>query len=399
MTLHLQIGGSNIGRILVCRASALASRETPVMPENPYAKEGTIAHKLLERALNERLKDVDFLVDVDPDVTQDMAFGVKVALEYVRERQQEGALLVTESFVELPGYSGIAGGTSDIRLYYPSGLLEIVDFKYGFDPVEADCAQNKFYAICAMGDYITHARLSIIQPRAFHADGPVRSVEVSDISLAGFRDEVVDAIEEARAEFAPFSPKPGACHNCPRAAACPALENAALAVPSLRNVREIARGQVVLPSPSGLGADRLAYIMQMAPLLRDWLKDVEEHAYARAMSGDEVPGYKLVKANNRREYPSDKTDTEIAEKLSEISNKPPSEFFRKGLIPITQAQALIAQSLEELGAPAKGRNKQAMEMMAFIVDRNRGDKITLVPNSDNRAAVTRQVMSGFTFKG
>lgn len=391
---HLRYGGSNIGRVMLCRASAKLSEQAPVLPPDQWAREGTAAHKLLERAIKEGLADVSFLIGLDDTITEDMANGVNMALEAVRdafELASVAPVVIPETFVRFPGFEPIAGGTVDIQLVSMSkdDPDEIIDFKYGFDPVEADAPQLLYYAVSAYG-VENPVRCTVVQPRAFHADGPVRSVDVDAARLRAFYQAAASAIEEAEADLAPFNPSPKACHHCPAAMMCPALEAEALSLPALRNVRELARqGRQALPAPETLGLDRAAYVMQMRPMLIHWLDAVEEYAFAEAMSGAVIPGFKLAESNRKRTWPDDRTTFQTAQVLAHASGLPADEFMRQGLVTITDAQKKVSDALRDTGVKEKQAKKLAKDVLAFIVERKRSDQLTLVPQDDPRPAVNR----------
>ena len=404
MAQHLRYGGSSIGRVMLCRASATLSEKAPKSSPGPYAEEGTIAHSLLERALKDGLSDVSFLVGVDEEVTQDMAEAVNVALEYIAERACYGlanTTIVPEQFVRFPGYEAIAGGTADVQLIlWEEDAFEIIDFKYGFDPVEADAPQLMFYAVAAFG-MDTDVRCTVIQPRAFHEDGPVRSVDVTAARLRAFYDEAANAIDEAEAELPPYAPSIKACHYCPAAAMCPALEAEALSLPAARNLRELARTGCRLPAPSDMDMERVTSILRMRPLIEEWLNAVQHYAYDQAMAGASVPGYKLVEVRKNRSWPADKTVAQVASILADTSGLPLTDFIRDDLLPITKAQEKVAASLVDTGVPKRDAKKLAKDVLAFIVERKKSASLTLASADDKRPGVNRAArdFEGVTFNG
>lgn len=402
MAQHLRYGGSSIGRVMLCRASASLSETAPVLSATEYSSEGTMAHALLERAIKEGMKDVSFLIGLDEDITEDAAEAVNIALEYIEERKATGEVtVVPEQFVSFPGYSGIAGGTADVQLIrWDDETYEIIDFKYGFDPVEADAAQLKFYAVAAFG-VSSDVRCTVIQPRAFHEDGPVRSVVVSSQELAAFYRDASRAIDEAEAELPPYSPSVQACHYCPAATICPALEAQALSLPAARNVRELARSGCKLPAPSDLGMERVTAILRMRPLLEEWLKAVEHYAYDQAMAGAQIPGFKLVEVRKNRSWPADRTVGQVAKMLSDASGLPVTDFIRDDLLPITKAQEKVAASLVDTGVPKRDAKKLAKDVLAFIVERKKSASLTLASADDKRPGVNRAArdFEGVTFNG
>lgn len=404
MAQHLRYGGSSIGRVMLCRASATLSEKAPKSSPGPYAEEGTIAHSLLERALKDNLSDVSFLVGVDEEVTQDMAEAVNVALEYIAERACYGlanTTIVPEQFVRFPGYEAIAGGTADVQIiFWEEDAYEVIDFKYGFDPVEADAPQLLFYAVAAFGMDV-NVRCTVIQPRAFHENGPIRSKDVTATELQAFYAEAANAIEEAEADMPPYKPSVKACHYCPAATICPALEADALSVPEARNVRELARAGCRLPPPAELGMEKIVSVLRMRPLLEEWLDAIAHYAYDKAMAGAVVPGYKLVEVRKNRSWPADRTVEQVADALSKASGLPAKEFIRDDLLPVTKAQEKVAEALVETGVPKRDAKRTAKDVLAFIVERKQSNSLTLVTVDDKRPGVNRAArdFKGVTFNG
>lgn len=392
-SLHYRYGGSSIGAVLLCRARGKAAEFAgPDIKEKGYAEQGTVAHSLLERAITKDLRDVYFLVGLGEegeDIDEDMARNVKIAIDYVKDATDKGAMLIAESLLPFPSFPDIAGGTADIRLYYPDGTVEIVDFKYGFDPVEADCAQNKFYAVCATGDYPRDVVLTIIQPRAFHADGPIRSTPASKQELIDFRKQVEIAILEAEADNAPHSPSAEACRYCPKAGVCAALEQASLEVMGLSNVRNLAKGKGVLPKPDTLSIDRLSQILAAEGMVKEWLRAVERRAFAEAMNGENIGGHKLVHKKPARSFPQDVPPQEVAQRLAEMCGAAPETFLATKVVSLAEAETQMARHMEILEGSSRGLKKRAVDRVNMVVVRAKDSKLTLVPMSDRREAVSR----------
>lgn len=388
MAHHLRYGGSTIGRAMVCLASAKLAEKAPALSSTKYAEEGTLAHLLLERAIDEGWDSTDHMAGID-GFTEDMVEGANLALEYIKSRKGPDTIVLSETAVTLEEYPDIAGGTADVQIIdIMRDEYEVIDYKFGFRPVEADSPQLMFYALCAFRTYAP-VRLTVIQPRAFHEDGPVRSVVVTPQQLTEFRDKVLRTIEQAETDIPVYRPDAKACLNCPAATICPALEAEALSMPEARNIRELARMGNKLPEPAHMGADRVAKILSMKPLLEEWLKAAAHWAYDQAMSGQRIPGFKLVEVKKRRTWPEDKTMEDTARHLSEVSGADADSFLCQKLLPVTKAQEVISQHLIASGETQRKAKKLAKDLVALTVERKASDELTLVPENDKRPAVNR----------
>lgn len=392
-TQHFPFGGSNIGRRILCAASMGVEAKAPKEPPSVYAEEGTVAHEVLEAAILRGDTNVDHLLGVGEGVTRDMVYGVRIALEYVKQREAEtGEKAQAEQAVMWPG-SDIAGGTADIC--FPTHR-EIADFKFGFDQVEADAPQLLFYAVCRYG-VSTPVTCTIIQPRGFHPDGPVRSVTVSAERLAAFKAEVDEAIARGTADAAPYAPSIEACRRCKGVAVCPALADHAKSMPTLRNV--VSGAAQSFPSPSEMTADELGFVLGRMDMAEKWFDAVRTYAYTKAMEGTAIPGRKLVAGNTKRSWPNDKSVSQVAAELAEMGGLTATDFVRDGLISLTDAEKKLTDAFAEVGVAAKDAKRIVKDRLAFLVDREKSDKLTLVSTDDKRQAVNRAArdFAGITF--
>lgn len=100
---------------------------------------------------------------------------------------------VVETKLAAPSIHENLWGTCDCYVYdSKSGVITVYDFKYGFGPVEVyENYQLISYAAAVLytlgidggGDQHTRVEMVIVQPRAYHSDGPIRrwAVRASDL--------------------------------------------------------------------------------------------------------------------------------------------------------------------------------------------------------------------------
>ena len=345
-----------------------------------YAEEGTRAHEVLETIL---LSSTGTALAPSPEIAE----AVQVAVDYVAARRAAHPNLkiwieqqVTPEVLAAPGD---VGGTSDIILYYPDEfLLEVVDYKHGAG-VAVEAKGNKQMRTYADGAWngfglpVRTIRTTIIQPRAFHPDGPIRSEDLSVAELMDFHVDLEEAVERCLQPDAPLVPGEAQCRWCPAKTSCPALENRALAIAgeAFTHVRQIT--PEALPDAKTLTPDRIGYILQAKRALLGWLEAVEEEGYRLAMAGTQIPGSKLVAATGRRAFEG--TVEEVSTKLEEITGLPAKEFTKETLLGVVEAETLVKRQARD--------KKKALEAFAFLTTKKSSGKLQLVSDDDKRPAV------------
>lgn len=206
-------------------------------PSSAAAEEGTRAHEKMELHLRasplyrERAGENQpgvFLCE-DDDEYDDLL----PMIEWVEKQPGELYLETRFDFGESMGYVGLTG-TGDVTLVEPDRLT-IVDLKYGRGIVEVEDArgvpnrQLMVYlsgAVNAFGPRDSY-RLAILQPRAWHKKGPIRTRDVSPAELSVFQFDLENAIE-GNYKGAPCTTGPHCREWCAAQSSCRALARQAL---------------------------------------------------------------------------------------------------------------------------------------------------------------------------
>lgn len=180
---------SGAARWLSCPGSVTVVPSYPNESSDASSK-GDVAHDLLENGIVFGLK---------PDTNDpDMDINILGVLEWVKERKQEygeNTIVYAEQQYDIPETGEF--GTSDITILSPR-VLHIADYKDGYVPVEIKLnAQIMTYLLGAIAKYGVRQKycISVLQPNYNHADGPYRTVEVSDDDIRWFREEVLRAVK------------------------------------------------------------------------------------------------------------------------------------------------------------------------------------------------------------
>lgn len=197
-------------------------------------------------------------------------------------------------------------GTADIVAYDPAArTLEVVDLKFGQGVVVEvkKNAQLRYYGLGALLSIdlkefpVEKVRITIVQPRTAHSDGPIRSEEISVDELVGFAGDLLDAAKATTQPDAPLNPG-SHCRFCPASGRCPAQrERAQLVAQSDFAVQDFEP-----PAPGLLAPEQFANMLGQLHILDDWMKAMRAHALAMLERGETVPGFKLVAKRATRKW-------------------------------------------------------------------------------------------------
>lgn len=295
---------------------------------------GTCAHQLSERCLRDG-GDADRFIGSSEkgkvhsfEVDEEMAGCAQVYIDYVRSLGGDVQIEQRFDLAEL-GTPFDAGGTGDAVVFLPAEKrLEVVDLKGGRGVVvEAKGnPQLRTYALGALiankGLDVERVTVTIVQPRAPHPDGRIRSETIDVIDLLEWTVDMLEAMRkskeaiDAKSDLAPaawaaafLNPGPHCGSTfCKAAATCPALEQHALdacgawfddvSQPHLANVPD-------MKDP----AER-ARRLDLLDMVETWVKSVRAHEHWLAEGGDPAPGYGLVAKKGREKW-SDGVDADV----------------------------------------------------------------------------------------
>jgi hypothetical protein len=192
---------SSFSRRIACPGSAKMEIQFP-STTSIYAAEGTAAHELGEKCLLQNKNPEDFMGQKMGEFTDsegkgkdfivdgDMVNAVKVYVDHCRALQNENSAV--ESKLQLPFLGEGEKGTADFISLH-DGILHVVDYKHGQGvPVNAiENVQGICYGLGAAKKFEAlewdKMRITIVQPRSFHTDGPVRSWDVSREELLDYK--------------------------------------------------------------------------------------------------------------------------------------------------------------------------------------------------------------------
>jgi hypothetical protein len=408
---HSPLGFSQLYRIRRCPGSVRLAASVQPPPPSPYAQDGTEAHDFAAWCLENGHRNADSDTLFHYIMTgKSWLFrkdDIKQRLDAVQDYLDEiyevadtygvDAIVLVEKRVTFPYLdTPDVWGTSDVLILVPRFHIGFsFDFKYGSGYLVE--AEGNEQVTGYMGGGVAEAEKrgfeislwqgAIVQPRTFRTS-PVETFTVTtDYLLGEFRLKLQSWVAAARDPNAPLVPGKAQCKFCPAAMSCPAREMAALQTvnENFKDVRLVTPSQI--PQPSALPVEKISHVLEMAPLLRGWLDDVENMALTAMRAGYHIPNWKLVYAQARRSWYGN--EEALAEQLMKLSGASYDEVRPRKLIGITEADKLVKEAFKAV-AP-RGKKKQAAEMakeaLAPLTMKDTSGNLTLAHVSDTRPAV------------
>ena len=301
---HSPLGGSVAHRFINCPGSIVLSGNED-RGSNLAADTGTVAHALAAKCLVEDRDAWEFIgvlveTDYQIEVDKDMADGVQVYLDYIRQNYHPGPWRVEERF-HLPELHKHFAGTADF-VAWNDGHLIVLDYKNGSGiVVEAvDNPQLLYYAAGAaeqldLWGKITKVTVGIVQPNAPHALGPVRTWEVDPVKLASWLSfELLPAMHKA--ETSEETNSGPWCSFCPcLTKQCPAL------MEGMAELEEL----LMLSEKKGaepLTTEQTARVLDLFEVFKKQHSAVMRSALARSNKGAKIPGWKNVTGRGNRVF-------------------------------------------------------------------------------------------------
>jgi len=181
---------------------------------------------------------------------------------------------------------------------------------------------------------------------------------------------------------APFIPGEKQCMYCPHRGNCSAaatwtMEKSGVKFGPIPSASEESKTE----DPTVMPDEKLAQLVESAPMLRKLLEAAEGEAVRRISSGHPVTGLKVVRGSGRREWV--KTEEEIALRLKQMG-MPKDQIWRVSLV--SPAQVEKAEWKTKAQVEKKLTEKQLAVLANQFIGKSEG-KLTAVPVSDPRSGV------------
>lgn len=288
--------------------------------ESEAAAWGTACHQISEKCLRSGQDAVEYIDRIEKTkefafvVDEEMADCAQVYIDYVRSQAGTPDLLengVNEAWVEQrfsleklnPPFD--AGGTADAVIYFPAEkLLEVIDLKGGRGVVvEAKGnPQLRTYALGAMlafpGLDVTHVKSTIVQPRAGHKDGRIRSETFHVVDLMEWTADLLAAMHKANEagnardemddmQWSVLYLNAGShCKFCKAGGVCPAQEQKALDAAGVWfDDQDKPR---ISNQPDTAAPEKAAQTLDLLDMVEDWIKAYRAYWHTQAEMGVEI---------------------------------------------------------------------------------------------------------------
>lgn len=330
---HAELSPSGFHRAQACPGSVRLEAQFPDT-DNEHSLRGSAAHYVGERCLLENEDPKQYLgqeisvAKVDGSIARikmdrDDIDAVSVYVDYVKLRMQQLGISPEPSGgmqIETKVDPGVwlsrndISGTADCILS-TDDVIEVIDYKHGYGLVEVENnVQLILYAIgaCALRDWsgsdqTETIKMTIVQPRAPHVRGPVRSWEIPAYELFGMLEGLRLAAAATDDADAPLNPGESQCKWCRAKATCPALTAQAQAVFAPVPQADTPPGTTgweenLLRPVDVLDLNALVTALDNEALVTGWFKSIRDHLTELAKNGQQVPNYKLVHVGTKRKW-------------------------------------------------------------------------------------------------
>lgn len=357
---HATWSASATARNWSCPGALALSEEAPPEKENPAAAWGTAAHEIAERMLKG---------DPYDQSDQEMVATADDYAQYVRHVMTDADAPVNKWWFEeqfslaaiKPPFD--AGGTCDAIVHLPQQRrLEVIDLKAGRGVV-VEVEGNPQLRTYALGAMLAHPKLeidtitvTIVQPRAPHKDGRIRSETFHTAELIDWTADLIAAMKVAkraqddfkiipRAAWARAYLVPGAhCKFCRATAICEArkqhvFDTVGVHFDDLDNPR-------ISNEPQGMDGEKLAKTLDLLDMIEDWIKAIRSFAHAQAENGVTIPGYQLSEKIGNRKWANEQEAYDFLRKSFE-----PDQITTVKTISPAQAEKLLGSKRKAELAP------------------------------------------------
>lgn len=371
---HAVLSCSASNRWLNCPGSIKLSEQYPVEEGSVYAQEGTLAHGMAERLINETPLKEDETAEIarfyadNPELGgsyDEMGLTLRPYYDFVRgeferaRKTDKGAVLMTEQRLDLEPYIPGGFGTSDVVII-ADGTMQIIDLKYG-KGVKVDAKNNpqlRLYALGALNAFdllydINLVRMTIYQPRLDHISSDDLSVEYLE---QWGHDVVAPTAKQALSAEAPFHAGSW-CKFCPAKGGCVKRSDKNLEMQRYKDKMTLSDSE-------------LAEILGRVDELTQWAADIKDDALKKLMAGGSIPGWKVVEGRSIRKY-SRNEDTIVS--VAESAGYDRAMLYESKLLSVSAMEKMMGK-------------KKFKDTLGECVEKPAG-KPTLAPGTDKRQAI------------
>lgn len=297
----------------------------PDLSDKEAAAEGTAVHWVMEQLFGGYLRDelVGGRAPNGVSITNEMFdAGEMLALDVIKTLGPSWPKLAeVERRVTIPRvHPEHNWGTPDVKAWFNEHRLHIWDLKYGHGIVEvfendqlidyaAGCLSEQNERRSAVGlpaisESDIEIVMRIVQPRAYHPDGPIREWRVKATDLRNHVHALAMAADEATGDNPPCKPDPVACGHCSARHVCDALQRAAY------RGMDLVRRALPVEMPAGALGLEARLLHDMIKLAEARKSGLDQQIESLLRAGQPVPHWTMAPGVSRERWQEGK-DPEI----------------------------------------------------------------------------------------
>ena len=292
---HAVLTPSSAARWDQCSGSVKLEALYP-QEETEKSREGVLAHAVCAALLQGS--------NAPAGATDEMLDGADLYVDEIHKHVDNGIPLLVESKVDCGYIDPNCWGTPDAwAVDRAAGVLYVWDYKFGHRHVEvfenwqliAYAAGILEVAGLSKGANIHTVNLTVVQPRSYHHDGPVRSWKIRVDELQGY---FVKLSMRAKAAMRPDAPTSTGreCGDCSARHACPTLQSAAYSA-----VERAGENVTFDMPPEALGRE-LAVMRSAAEILEARISGLENEVLGNIKRGVAVRGWATEQGTGREKW-------------------------------------------------------------------------------------------------
>jgi len=382
---HAKLSPSSASRWINCPGSIQLTADMPPQKPTIFTAEGTVAHAFGEQMLKAKLSKEQLIAKVgdiveedgfEIEVTDDMVEAVFLYFDTVEEiikglrklGKPGRVTMKVEEQVKVAGTNGEVYGTGDALLFVKGATLYVIDYKHG-KGVSVEVEKNKqmmIYGVGAMdtiaGKAYDEVILMIVQPRAPHKDGPVRTWRTNPAELYKFAEELKDAVAATKVKHPNFAAGDH-CRWCPGKADCPAIFEAVQekaqadfsVVPAKRTKDE--NKAAMRSHVARISMVKAVEALKWEGMTKDLFAAIKEKVQLELEAGRSVEGYKLVQGKTNRQW----TDESLVAQEFALTLTDDQMFTKKILSPAKLEKIVGKGKVDHLTTKPKGPKAVAKE--------------------------------------
>lgn len=322
MAAHAKLSPSGSACWIICPGSVKLAEQAPEIQDDEFSFTGTKAHALGAFAVSNRMSVKEAAQDIDltmeyGDFDDSTISAVEAYRSEVSAIASTCSLYYVEHRVSIEYMAPGCWGTLDFAGYdEKTKTVYVVDYKNGVQEVGPEYnSQLMIYAFGFINDlmrmegdkqdvramelrqFVKRVSLTVVQPNDFKSDEPVKTWETDIDTLLLWAFNVLMPAA-ARTRDSELLCTGSHCRWCNAKLICPELKATAMQISGMRCLDDEGN----LPPVESITPENLSELITMQTVFNARGKEAKSYAEQLALSGQQVPGFKLVRPNQKRVF-------------------------------------------------------------------------------------------------